>query len=84
LLSDNWTFGGGAASGGDHTGLVIEARIYSYSGQVATTAFIDDLSISVTSDDLSGIEIHIPMAIPAPGALALLGLAGLAGRRRRR
>jgi hypothetical protein len=84
LLSNNWTFSGGTASGGDHTGLVIEARIYSYSGQMMNTAYIDDLNISVTGDDLSGVEIHVPMAIPTPGALALLGLAGLAGRRRRR
>ena len=84
LLSDSWTFSGGTNSGGDHTGLVIEARVYSYSGQVMNTAFVDDLSISVTGDDLSGVEINIPGPIPAPGALALLGLAGIAGRRRRR
>jgi len=83
LLSDTWTFSGGTASGGDHTGFVIEARIYSYSGQVETTTFVDDLNITVTSADVSGITIHTPM-VPAPGALALLGLAGLAGRRRRR
>ncbi|MCH2133771.1 MAG: hypothetical protein MK116_08475 [Phycisphaerales bacterium] len=83
LLEDSWTFSGGTDSGGDHTGLVIEARVYSYSGQVMNTAFVDDLSITVTGDDLSGVEINIPGPIPAPGALALLGLAGLAGRRRR-
>ena len=84
LLEDSWTFSGGTDSGGDHTGIVIEARLYSYAGQIATTAFVDDLNISVTSDDLSGIEIHTPGTIPAPGALALLGLAGFAGRKRRR
>ena len=83
LLEDSWTFSGGTDSGGDHTGLVIEARVYSYSGQVMNTAFVDDLSITVTGDDLSGVEINVPGPIPAPGALALLGLAGLAGRRRR-
>ena len=82
LLSDTWTFDVGNA--GDHTGLVIQARVYTYSGQVMNTAFVDDLNISVTGDDLSGVEIHLPGPIPAPGALALLGLAGLAGRRRRR
>ncbi len=82
LLSDQWEFSGGTDGGGDHTGLVIEARIYTYSGQLMNSAFVDDLSVSVTAEDVSGIEIHTP-AIPAPGALAFLGLAGLAGRRRR-
>ena len=32
---------------------------------------------------LEGVSIDVQSVIPAPGALALLGLAGLAGRRRR-
>jgi hypothetical protein len=32
---------------------------------------------------LEGVSIDVQSVIPAPGAVALLGLAGLAGRRRR-
>ena len=32
---------------------------------------------------LEGVSIDVQSVIPAPGAIALLGLAGLAGRRRR-
>ena len=79
FLENTWTFNG---DGGNHGGLVIEARIYGYSGGSYTT-WIDDLNVSVNDVDGSGgIEIHFA-PIPAPGALALLGLAGLARRRRK-
>ena len=35
-------------------------------------------------DDGTDVAIYTPFHVPAPGVLALLGLAGLAGRRRRR
>ena len=79
FLEKTWTFNG---DGGNHGGLVIEARLYSYSGG-SGTAWIDNLNISVNDVDGSGgIVIHFA-PIPAPGALALLGLAGLARRRRK-
>ena len=79
FLEKTWTFNG---DGGNHGGLVIEARIYGYSGGSYTT-WIDDLNVSVDDVDGSGgIVIHFA-PIPAPGALALLGLAGLARRRRK-
>jgi MYXO-CTERM domain-containing protein len=79
-LEKEWTFNG---DGGNHDGLVIEARIYGYSGGSYTT-WIDDINVNVIDTDNSGgIVIHFA-AVPAPGALALLGMAGLAGRRRRR
>ena len=79
LLSHTWTFNG---DGGNHTGLVIEARLYSYSGG-SYSAWVDDLSVVVNDNDNSGgVEIHFA-PIPAPGALALLGIAGLVRRRRR-
>lgn len=82
MLTNEWTFSGGAASGGDHTGLVIEARLYAYSSNVDPSGWVDDIDISVSS---SSSDVQISFAsIPAPGALALLGLAGIAGRRRRR
>ena len=80
LLEHTWTFNG---DGGNHDGLVIEARLYSYSGG-SGSAWIDDLNVNVVDVDGSGgIEIHFA-AIPAPGAIALLGLAGLVTRRRRK
>ena len=79
FLENTWTFNG---DGGNHGGLVIEARLYSYSGG-SGTAWIDNIDIGVEDHDGSGgIEIHFA-AVPAPGALALLGLAGLARRRRK-
>ena len=78
-LEKGWTFN---SAGGDHTGLVIVARMYSGTNDhPGTYAFVDDLWIEVSGDDLSGVEIHFA---PAPGAIALLGLAGLAGTRRSR
>lgn len=61
------------------TALIIEARIYSYSGG-DEQIWIDDLIVSSSNANASIFVGGVP--IPAPGALALLGLAGL-GRRRR-
>jgi MYXO-CTERM domain-containing protein len=79
-LAHTWTFNG---DGGNHDGLVIEARIYT-TGDDNGTTWIDDIGVNVIdSDGSGGIEIHFA-AVPAPGALAILGLAGLASRRRRK
>lgn len=78
-LGDSWTID---TNGGTRTALVIEARIYTTSGDSGTT-YVKDLHASVFGDALEGVEIHFPAPIPAPGAIALLGLAGLARRRRR-
>lgn len=79
-LAHSWTFDG---DGGNHGGLVVEARVYTTSGDDGST-YVDDISVGVFDmDNSGGIVIHFA-AVPAPGALALLGLAGLAGRRRRR
>ena len=61
------------------TALIIEVRIYSYSGGDAQI-WVDDLTVSSSNADANIFVGGV--AIPAPGALALLGLAGL-GRRRR-
>ena len=60
--------------------LMIEARIYAYDSGADNQIWIDDLNVSSSN---ANAEIFVGgVAIPAPGALALLGLAGL-GRRRR-
>ena len=69
-LEHTWTI----ASGRD--ALVIEGRLYSGAG--GNHGWIDDLTMTTNNDNA---QFHYA---PAPGALALLGLAGLAGRRRRR
>lgn len=76
-LGHSWTFD---SNGGARDSLVIEVRIYSNDN--GNYGYVDDMFIDVFGDDLSGTVINTP-AIPAPGALALLGLAGLARRRRR-
>lgn len=79
MLEYDWTFD---SDGGDRDGLVMEARIYT-SGSDNGSAYVDDLSVYVEDTDGSGgIEIHFA-PIPAPGVLALLGIAGLTARRRR-
>ena len=49
---------------------------------------VGTFSLAATGTTLSGLALNAPMvsfsAVPAPGALALLGVAGLAGGRRRR
>ena len=70
--SHTWTIAEGK------TALVIEARMYSYGANNIVLG--DDLMVSTSND---GASITLAGVVPAPGALALLGLAGLAGRRRR-
>ena len=53
-----------------------------YADMLAGSMMGDILADADTSDD-AGVLIGQYTVVPAPGALALLGLAGLAGRRRR-
>jgi MYXO-CTERM domain-containing protein len=77
-LSHSWTFD---SDGGERDGFVVEIRIYASSSAGLGHGYVDDMTVSVSGDDLSGTVINTP--VPAPGALALLGLAGFARRRRR-
>lgn len=72
-LFHSWTFD---SNGGTRDALVIEVRMYASSSN-GSSAYIDDLTVATTSDTA------VINFAPAPGALALLGLAGVAGRRRR-
>ena len=71
--------------GGEIDGRVLVARFTSFAGSGG-----DDISFSTgfQGKDEGGNTWqsghNIMIAVPAPGAVALLGLAGLAGRRRRR
>ena len=76
-VGHQWTFD---SDGGERDALVIQVRFYN--ANAGDTLYVDDLNLSVTGEDLSGVTINTPL-IPAPGALALLGLAGLSARRRR-
>ena len=78
-MTASWTFD---SNDGARDALVIQVRFYASnsSGPEVNTLYVDDLTVNVTSAN-SGIVINTP--VPAPGALALLGIAGLAGRRRR-
>ena len=71
-LAHSWTFD---SNGGARDALIVEVRMYAGSG--GSSAYIDDLFVE-TSSGTAVINFA-----PAPGALALLGLAGFAGRRRR-
>ncbi len=69
----------------DGDGLVMIAQL---SVNAGSASFIDGSSLVVGWNDAGGNTVQTPdnffIPVPAPGALALLGLAGLAGTRRRR
>jgi MYXO-CTERM domain-containing protein len=75
-----WTFD---SDGGARDALVIEVRLYSPSDGPGDQFWVDDLFVQVEGADLSNTTIWHPGNIPAPGALALLGFAGIIARRRR-
>ena len=77
-LAHSWTFD---SAGGTRDALIIEVRMYAGSDPGLNFAYIDDIAVSVNGADVSGVNINFP--VPAPGAIALLGVAGLAGSRRR-
>jgi len=76
-LSHSWTF---STNEDGRDALVIEVRIYA-GDETTNFGYVDDLSVTVTGADVSGVEINFA---PAPGALALLAAGGFAGSRRRR
>lgn len=68
--STTWTFD-------EDRNFLLEGRLYSYGDN--NSWMMDDLIIEINSSTAS-IDM---IGVPAPGALALLGIAGLATRRRR-
>jgi hypothetical protein len=77
-LSHTWTFD---SSGGTRDGLVVEVRFYDSSSVPTGEAFVDDLTVTVSSDTAT-----IVAPVPLPGAVWLLGsaAAGLVTVARRR
>jgi hypothetical protein len=64
-----------------NSGFVIETRMYTFADQITINAYVDEFQIAVGGDDLSSVMIHLPESVPAPGAVALLGIAVVAGLR---
>jgi MYXO-CTERM domain-containing protein len=88
VSSDNgtWFVTPADAQGGEMGGRVLIAQFSIYSGSgdydmAFSAGFQGKNADGVTWSDSADVMIT---GVPAPGALALLGLAGIAGRRRRR
>lgn len=77
LQEFTWTVAAG------QTALALEARIYaSPATDSEGVAYLlgDDMTVTVSNDSAN---VQMAGTIPAPGALALIGMAGLVARRRR-
>ena len=85
--SSSWAPADGGVTVGstDLSTKFINSNLSSQYGGLGT---VGTFSLAATGTTLSGKALNAPMAsftaVPAPGALALLGVAGLAGGRRRR
>jgi len=82
-----WPNGGASAPGTTSIGTVTFTTALAFTGNRAIDGTIwigNGYGASGTSGTWSGtVTLHGIDIVPAPGAIALLGLAGLAGRRRR-
>lgn len=81
-----WPNGGSSAPGTTSIGTVNFTSAVTFNGDASDyTVWVGNgYGATGTSGTFTGsITLHGVNAVPAPGALALLGLAGLAGRRRR-
>jgi hypothetical protein len=79
-----WPNGGSSAPGTTSIGTVNFNSPISLTGSTMSVWVGNGYGASGTSGTFSGsVTLHGVNAIPAPGAVALLGLAGLVGRRRR-
>lgn len=76
--------GGGiyVESGPSYQGMNLNPDFIGYTFQAGTYTFSHSTGFELGNDEYSSLAVYAT-AVPAPGAIALLGLAGLAGRRRR-
>ena len=84
--SSMWSFGGGingAPTDGSYSGLNVLGSAVSMSG-VASAIMANGWLTSAGTTTSVELTFYGLNAVPAPGALALLGLAGLSGTRRRK
>lgn len=83
IFNDYWSFDGpGSAASGNYGETVALGGVYN--GNSATLEFGNGYSISDPVDYTNiTVTLHGVDKIPAPGAVALLGVAGLMARRRR-
>ncbi len=75
----------------DSSGALLESASFDTEGETVFTTFIGssdlgDIGTVLVTPDSGGFVLidNFAFGIPAPGGLALLGLAGLGGARRRR
>lgn len=79
-----WPNGGSDVPGTTSIGTVNFATALNLTGSTNSVWIGNGYGAAGTSGTFTGsITLHGVNAVPAPGAIALLGLAGLAGRRRR-
>lgn len=79
-----WPNGGSSAPGTTSIGTVNFTTGVDMTGSTMSVWIGNGYGAAGTSGTFTGsITLHGVNAVPAPGAIALLGLAGLAGRRRR-
>jgi MYXO-CTERM domain-containing protein len=76
--------GGGlfVESGPSYSGMSLNMDFIGYTLQAGTYTFSHSTGFELGNEEYSSLAVYTT-AVPAPGAIALLGLAGLAGRRRR-
>lgn len=76
--------GGGlfVESGPSYSGMSLNMDFIGYTLQAGTYTFSHHTRFELGNEEYSSLAVYAT-AVPAPGAIALLGLAGRAGRRRR-
>lgn len=88
-LGTTFTFNGGAVGWGNSSGIFVDGgTTTAFDGEFIagnwTFRFYESWDDAITPDGIYNSAYFIIAAVPAPGAMALLGLAGVMGLRGRR